>query len=325
MLVPFPGDKCRWLCRGLSGQQKSEEPAPGLAPQCPRVALEGYSPALGGGGAQPACAAGGLPGGTRPHLVISLQNHRCSITPSLMAKLGLAAAGRCGHCPSHPCPAPRLFWWVGLSSSAPHLPPMGLALRASLCEVLSCQAPACLVASFPPLCSSHLLTTAPLPSPSMSGSPGLNPQHSATCPHFALGVTATPTPQLAGPASAFRPAVLLLSRVCRATSHSVGQDTRYLVMWLYLLSSALPTPPTLPADAPQVVFLEPRDHGSRPGPCSLSFPASKGAALDCTAHGGSCGDLGGAVRCGPELWQGGRCEQGGVCWGARGSPPSGAG
>lgn len=181
VLVPFPGEKCRGLCRGLSGQQKSEEPAPGLAPQCPRVASEGYSPALGGGGAQPACAAGGLPGGTRPHLVISLQNHRCSITPSLMAKLGLAAAGRCGHCPSHPCPAPRLFWWVGLSSSAPHLPPMGLALRASLCEVPPCQAPAYLVASVPPLCSSRLLTAGPLPSPSMSGPQGstLNTQPSA--------------------------------------------------------------------------------------------------------------------------------------------------
>lgn len=120
-----------------------------------------------------------------------------------MAKLGLAAAGWCGHCPSHPCLASRLFWWVGLSSSAPHLPPMGLALWASLCKVPPCQAPSCLVASCPPLCSSHLLTAGPLPSPSVSGSPGLNPQHSAIRPHLTLGVFATPTPQLAGTAVAF--------------------------------------------------------------------------------------------------------------------------
>lgn len=115
---------CSAALRGPAGQQESGT-CPWAGPSAtvlyPCVASEGSSPALGGGGAPPACAAGGLPGSTRPHLVISLQNHRCSITPSLDGQAGPGCGGVARPLSVSPLPGPQavLVGGAGQQRSTP--------------------------------------------------------------------------------------------------------------------------------------------------------------------------------------------------------------
>lgn len=106
------------------------------------VPLEGYSPALGGGGARsPARWEACLPG-TRPHLVIAEESQMLYRS----SHDGRAGAGCCRVAWGLPSPQPGLG---GGAVQRLSTPPVGLA---------SLWAPACLVALYPPLCSPHLLT-----------------------------------------------------------------------------------------------------------------------------------------------------------------------
>lgn len=206
--------------------------------------------------------------GTRPHLVIAAESQMLYRS----SRGGQAGAGCCGavgrpHCP---CPAPSLVCRVGLSSGSPRLPPVGLA---SLCEVPPGQAPACLVAPYPPLCSPHLVACCPARACHCPQGSILNTQ--AIHPHLARGVTATPTPRLAGTALPSDPLSCCPLGPVMSPPATRGRKPG---AWCSCgcISSRLPSLfPHLFLQAPQVGF-ESREHGGLAS--ALRFPPAESLA-----------------------------------------------
>lgn len=142
------------LCRGPTWEAGVRGPGLGLALSEGCCALGGLQPSLGWWERPLPGAVGGLPGGhTSPLSYRRRITDALSLLPGWPSR-GWLLRGGVGRPLSHPCPAPSLVWWAGLSNGSPRLPPMG---PASLCEVPPGQAPACLEALYPPLCSPHCL------------------------------------------------------------------------------------------------------------------------------------------------------------------------
>lgn len=192
-----------------------------------------------------------------------------------MAKPGLAAAGWCGAAtltPAHP-PA-----WSG-GWGCPTV--LHTCLPWAWPPFVRCHLARLLPVWWLFTCPFALLTSSPAgppPSPSVSLSPGLYPPPSGHPPSPRPWRDCHPnTPPrwhglALGLAAALRPTVLLPSGAGDVTSRHAGRETRCLVLlWLHLVLSALPVPPTLPAGPPPSGLCEPREHGGLDP--ALSFPA----------------------------------------------------